>query len=337
MANPKQKKTTGTDKKNNSPNHKKKKSRSKRITLSYRCIGALCNQALNTIIETQEEGRRRLASMRLLATILRAENRYDTVYEVLTRDKDYSDINNPVNNFQVLKRGRPTKEEQEFLKTKVRSQLLDAMENRGISPKRWCNAYGLSLDKLQNPDTHQDAMGLYVVDLLMEDFPEAFELIADDYKMRGVNPSRIYYKKYSRKLKKFIHIYSSETLNSKGVNFKEGQSLRFFNWAVSREVIEKRLKILLKEGVQAALEWTPKKTDAEQLAEGANNTPPKSVPDKPKTEVQVDYNEIDRLRKAAAEFDKAFSWVDFSDPECGKERRKYFDKFQDANKQLEAL
>jgi hypothetical protein len=131
--------------------------------------------------------------------------------------------------------------------------LLNAMENRKITPRRWCTAYSVDLEALLDPVAYEMNTNEPVLEFLQEDFPEAFGLERVPYlhaykKMPGFGHMHV--------KNKGIHIY--ETYDGiRVVNHQKGDALKSACQVQGFTIQTQRLQVLLDSGADEALAWVP--------------------------------------------------------------------------------
>lgn len=205
------------------------KGKNKTITNGYADIDAL-------VCKCWQKG----CSFRLLATILRTK-RYGTVYGVLIRSKA----------FVCCAQSRPSRDEKEII-AEIPLNIIEAMEKRNITVRKWCRAYGFQIADLwyrQFPNPEE----ALILPFLQEDFPEIFDIDQQEYKSAPIGCDR----KSFFGGKKGRHIIWSDYYGIRVQHIRENEAIKIFNWRKSQIVMKRRLKIYLDKGIEAALAWPP--------------------------------------------------------------------------------
>jgi hypothetical protein len=152
-----------------------------------------------------------------------------------------------------------------------------AMKTRGITDRKWTNAYGVDLLALVNPERHEWDTGIPVLEYLQEDFPEVYGLTVKPYTHAYCKVPGFWHIKSS---KKKLHVYESP-FGFTGVSHNNGQALHITCKMQGFSFQAERLRVLLSEGPDAALAWLP------------------SNPEKP--ELRLTVHEQDRFEKSKRE------------------------------------
>jgi len=179
-------------------------------------------------------------SLRLLAALMDTKS-YGVVYQsMISAEKGRGGA-----------RGPTLKCEKELLKTRSK-HLLFAMEMKKISPRRWCTAYDVELYGLFDPVSYESNTDIPLIDFLMEDFPEAFGFIEEPYTHAYQEALGF---EHIKNRKRGIHIYKTKcgTVVSKSNAHALGIACKVTGLMYQKE----RLDELLKNGVEAALNWVP--------------------------------------------------------------------------------
>lgn len=182
-------------------------------------------------------------SLRLLAAMMDT-NSYGVVYQsMISAAKGRGGVRGPTHH-----------SEKALLESNAK-HLLTPMAARGITPRRWCTAYSIELCALFAPEIYESNTDIPVLALLQEDFPEAFGQSPVSYihaykKMQGF--------RHITQRKKKIHVYKSST-GITVVSHCNGKALVQACKIQGLMFQAQRLRVLLNEGPEMALDWVPVK------------------------------------------------------------------------------
>ncbi|MBT1070310.1 hypothetical protein [Pelotalea chapellei] len=189
-------------------------------------------------------------SLRLLAALIDTKS-YGVVYQAMISAE----------RGRGGKRG-PTTHDHKYWLEKNAQHLLGPMKARGITPRRWCSAYGIELHSLFDPPELADPV---VMGFLQEDFPEAYGLklppyVHDYEEVQGFQHIKL--------KKKKLHIYKLSN-GTKMISQSKGKALSMACKVQGLIYQAERLRVLLQKGQAEALAWVPKKVKLEpdQLTE----------------------------------------------------------------------
>lgn len=172
--------------------------------------------------------------------------------------------------FLEIRKGRPSKADIDLL-NKIPLALRNAMAVRGITPKCWSNAHGVGIFALIDPRAVEMDCDLPVQSWLIEDFPEAYGITVEDYKLPIIRPSFIIRLCTSKTGKKYYWIrsqlFSEINVSHKNIQQAELRAFKLHNIYCTKE----RLKTYLEEGLEATLSWGTEKqvTDGSRHKESA--------------------------------------------------------------------
>jgi len=183
-------------------------------------------------------------SLRLLAALMDTES-YGVAYQsMISAEKGRGGV-----------RG-PTHHSEKALLESNANHLLAPMAARGITPRRWCSAYFVDLCALFAPEVYELNTEMPILELLKEDFPDAYGLVPAPYthayqSMEGFQ--------HITNRKKKIHIYKIASAGISVVSHQNGKALGLACKIQGLMIQAERLRVLLTDGPAAALAWIPTK------------------------------------------------------------------------------
>lgn len=204
------------------------------------------------------------ASLRLLSGLLRMPD-YGSVYKrLIDKNEDFS---------TEIRRRVPDYEKKLLAQWEQSNPVLNnAMSARGITPRRWCNIYGLindenypDLSALTNPDifegNHDRPFGT-IMELLREDFPEALGVTFMSYWSAEVDPDLYFHYEKTYSHGDIRHVFWSDSLEIKVINRSDFLAYSIFTKRLLQEVRIQRMIRLIHSGISAeniklALAWLP--------------------------------------------------------------------------------